>query len=88
LIKKDYFGKDEVFYFPETIPLPYSPFKNFFKKSINAATIRGDKISIGTNVGLYIFDTKTYSWKIISGNDGLISNNVLNFVVDDEKTSF
>jgi len=84
LIKKSPFRKDEVFNFPEKISLPYSPFENFYKKNVNTAIINKDKIYIATNVGFYIFDTKTYSWKIISTNDGLISNNVSNFAIDDK----
>jgi len=99
LIKKNPSGKDKIFYFPEKVSLiPYNTeafpmykyegrqngFSMYYYKTINLAKVNKDDIYIATNVGLYVFNTKNFSWKIITTDDGLVSNNVLNFAIDDE----
>jgi len=100
LIKKNSSGRDQVFYFPEKVSLiPYSTeafpsykyegrqngFLIYYYKAINSVKVDKENIYIATNVGLYVFNTKNFSWKIITTDNGLVSNNVLNLAVDNEK---
>jgi hypothetical protein len=99
LIKKNSSGRDQVFYFPEKVSLiPYSTeafpsykyegrqngFLIYYYKAINSVKVDKENIYIATNVGLYVFNTKNFSWKIITTDNGLVSNNVLNLAVDNE----
>jgi hypothetical protein len=100
LIKKNSSGRDQVFYFPEKVSLiPYSTeafpsykyegrqngFLIYYYKAINSVKVDKENIYIATNVGLYVFNTKNFSWKIITTDNGLVSNNVLNLAVDNER---
>lgn len=67
---------------PFTAPLKYSPFDNFETTTLKSATVYNEKLIVATNRGLYIYDPRKLSWRSFTTREGLVSNNISHFMLN------
>lgn len=69
--------------FPKGADLPYSPFgTSFYSTGFNKLTLVNNRVFIPSNTGMFIYDVKGGTWKVLTTKDGLTSNNVTDYIVD------
>lgn len=78
-----YTGKKTKLELPATPP-EYSPFPDWPKtQNIQKVRIINDELWIGTDKGLVKYNAQAFrKWKLFSVEDGLVSNNIIDFVID------
>jgi len=70
--------------FPKGADLPYSPFgTSFYSTGFNKLTVFNNKVFIPSNTGIFIYDIKKGGWTVLTTKDGLISNNVTDYIADE-----
>lgn len=75
-------GEKKELFLPKGAPLPYSPFENFYSQKVNLLTTANESLIIATNTGLYFYYPKEKKWKILTIKEGLITNEVEDFITN------